>query len=99
MSREHVQKVIEEFIDTSTPEVLAITGPWGVGKTYAIRALVARYKGKHSLKRYTYVSLCGAQSLASVRTDVLPAFADCRLKTKPTNPAEKGPHASCRFES
>lgn len=80
MSREHVQKVIDDYIDTSTPEVLAITGPWGVGKTYAIRTLIARYKGEHSLKRYAYVSVFGAQSLASVRTDIVTALRRLPIK-------------------
>ncbi|WGS50827.1 KAP family NTPase [Paraburkholderia sp. D15] len=71
MSREHVESVVVDFIDSPVPEVLAVTGPWGVGKTYAIRKIIAGYDGKRSLKHYSYVSLFGTQSIAAVRTAIL----------------------------
>ncbi|MFM0618331.1 hypothetical protein PQR37_30215 [Paraburkholderia nemoris] len=71
MSREHVESVVVNFIDSPVPEVLAVSGPWGVGKTYAIRKIIAAYQGKQSLKHYSYVSLFGAQSIAAIRTAIL----------------------------
>ncbi|WP_141723473.1 P-loop NTPase fold protein [Burkholderia sp. A2] len=71
MSREHVEKVVFDFIDSKNPEVLAVTGSWGVGKTYALRKIIAAYKGKQSLSHYSYVSVFGAQSIAAIRTAIL----------------------------
>ncbi|MFM0250624.1 P-loop NTPase fold protein [Paraburkholderia sediminicola] len=80
MSREHVESVVVDFIDSPVPEVLAVTGPWGVGKTYAIRKIIAGYNGKGSLKHYSYVSLFGAQSVAAVRTAILTGKRSLPLK-------------------
>ncbi|AWG32164.1 P-loop NTPase fold protein [Burkholderia cenocepacia] len=71
MSRQQIQSVVENFVGNATPQVLAVTGPWGVGKTFTLKKLIESYAGPGSLKRYSYVSVFGAQSIAEVRTLLL----------------------------
>ncbi|MBA7570155.1 hypothetical protein ES708_11902 [subsurface metagenome] len=69
MSVEIVKKQIEEFLATDTPEVLAIRGAWGVGKTYAWNKFFKEAKDKKriALEQYSYVSLFGINSLDSLK--------------------------------
>jgi len=71
VSQKHVREVITDFINSKSPEVLAVSGPWGVGKTFAIRGIVSQYKGGASLPKFAYVSAFGAQSLASIRSAIV----------------------------
>lgn len=71
MSQKHVREVITEFIDSETPEVLAVSGGWGVGKTFAIKSIIAKYQGTKSLKKYAYVSAFGSPSLASIKSTLV----------------------------
>lgn len=65
MSIEIVKKQIREFLSSPKPEVLAIKGDWGVGKTYSWNKflLKAKEEDRISLDRYSYVSLFGVNSL------------------------------------
>lgn len=65
MSIEIVKKQIQDFLSSSKPEVLAIKGAWGVGKTYSWNKLLlkAKEEDRISLNRYSYVSLFGVNSL------------------------------------
>ncbi|MDB5989943.1 MAG: hypothetical protein JWQ10_1346 [Herbaspirillum sp.] len=88
MSREIVSQVIRKFLSSHNPEVLAITGDWGVGKTYAIRDIVNKFEGESALKKYSYVSLFGLHSIVQLRSaiflrsEVFPyvKWEKCRLK-------------------
>ncbi|MCW3587853.1 hypothetical protein K6Y74_30805 [Burkholderia cenocepacia] len=71
MSRKIIQDVIQQFIDSKVPQVLAVTGAWGVGKTFALKQIVESYTGSQSLGRYSYASVFGAQSIVEVRTLLL----------------------------
>ena len=35
MSIEFIKDQIEKFVSSSTPEIMAIKGDWGVGKTFS----------------------------------------------------------------
>jgi hypothetical protein len=65
MSLELVEAEIRRFLSSEDPEVICISGHWGVGKTYAWNQYVedAQKKGLIALKRYSYVSLFGINSL------------------------------------
>lgn len=65
MSIEIVKSQIHEFLSSDKPEVLAIKGAWGVGKTYSWnKFLLSAKKSKNIvLERYSYVSLFGIHSL------------------------------------
>jgi len=44
MSLEIVKKEIFRFLESDTPEVLAIKGAWGVGKTYTWNKFILEAK-------------------------------------------------------
>lgn len=82
MTRAVIKSVVEEFLDSKKPEVLAISGKWGVGKTYALQEMVRAYEGGNSLAWYSYISAFGAKSIGDLRSMIL-------VKTRPF-PVKKG---------
>ena len=71
-SAEAVKNEIERFLRSPEPEVLCITGAWGVGKTYTWQTVLDRVRAKRAtgLSRYSYVSLFGISSLAGMKTAI-----------------------------
>lgn len=71
-SAEAVKNEIERFLRSSEPEVLCITGAWGVGKTYTWQTILDRVRAKRAtgLSRYSYVSLFGISSLEGMKTAI-----------------------------
>jgi hypothetical protein len=67
MSVEIVKKQINKFLSTDTPEVLAIKGGWGVGKTYCWDKYIEEFKNESALKSYSYVSLFGVSSIDTLK--------------------------------
>lgn len=70
MSIEKTQKALDAFLSTDAPEVLAIKGEWGVGKTFYWKAEVEPCideKVHDSFKKYSYVSLFGLDSLEDLK--------------------------------
>jgi len=69
MSIEIVKTQIYEFLASDKPEVLAIKGAWGVGKTYSWNKFLCNAKNDNAiaLERYSYVSLFGINSLDSFK--------------------------------
>lgn len=67
-----LEKEIRRFLASSDAEVLCISGKWGVGKTFAWNKYLreADKAGAIGLKRYSYVSLFGRNSLDDVRSAV-----------------------------
>lgn len=69
MSVKLVEQEILRFLTTPDTEVVCIKGKWGVGKTFAwnqyFKAAIST--GIVSLKRYSYVSLFGQNSLEELR--------------------------------
>ena len=67
-----VQNEIERFLRSTEPEVLCITGDWGVGKTYNWQLKLDQMRAKRAvgLARYSYVSLFGINSLDSLKQSV-----------------------------
>lgn len=65
MSIEVIESQIKKFLSTKTPEVIAIRGAWGVGKTYNWERILREVKEKKeiALRNYSYVSLFGISSL------------------------------------
>ena len=81
MSLNIVKKEIFRFLESSTPEVLAIKGAWGVGKTFAWNKflLEAKEDKKIACKKYSYVSLFGINSLDSFRYTVFEQLINIKL--------------------
>jgi hypothetical protein len=67
MSVEIVKEQINKFLSTVTPEVLAIKGDWGVGKTYCWDKFIKEFKNNTALKSYSYVSLFGISSIDTLK--------------------------------
>lgn len=69
MSVELVKKEILRFLSTPEPEVICLTGHWGVGKTYAWNRYLSDCKDAKNvaLERYSYVSLFGINSLEELK--------------------------------
>lgn len=64
-----VRNEIVRFLKSSIPEVLCVSGEWGVGKTFTWQTILDEAVEKESigLKRYAYVSLFGIDSLDSLK--------------------------------
>jgi hypothetical protein len=73
MSTAIVRAEIERFIQSSAPEVLCISGRWGVGKTYSWQTFFteAETAAKVGVGRYAYVSLFGLTSLGELRNAIV----------------------------
>lgn len=69
MSTQLIESEVSRFLSSSEPEVICLTGHWGVGKTFAWRKYVqqAQRKNQIALKRYSYVSLFGINSLDALK--------------------------------
>lgn len=67
-----VQNEIERFLRSVEPEVLCITGDWGVGKTYTWQAKLDRLRTSKDvgLSRYSYVSLFGINSIDGIKQSI-----------------------------
>lgn len=68
---ETIKAVSKEFISTSQPEVMAIRGSWGVGKSYLWKEIVNENKNNAALESYCYVSLFGIESLSDLRAEIV----------------------------
>lgn len=69
MSVELVKEQILRFLSTKTPEVLAIKGGWGVGKTYSWEQYTKEFKTECALQSYSYVSLFGINSINELKQE------------------------------
>ena len=69
MTVERVNQEIEKFMLSDEPEIMAIKGDWGVGKTYNWeKTLLSAKKEKLiGLNNYSYVSLFGIDSLSKFK--------------------------------
>jgi hypothetical protein len=69
MSIKIIEEQIFRFLKSDTPEVIAIRGAWGVGKTYAWKTYLkeAQKKNEIALDKYAYVSLFGVNSLEALK--------------------------------
>lgn len=69
MSLDNVRRELHRFLGSDDPEVLVLKGAWGVGKTYTWNKLLkeTQNSGGVRLKKYSYVSLFGINSLDSFR--------------------------------
>lgn len=87
MSIEIIKQQIGRFLVSEAPEVMAIKGAWGVGKTYAWNKYLAgaRNQKKIALGKYSYVSLFGINSLNDLKFSIFENLVDKNLiGRKPT---------------
>jgi len=64
-----IHNQVQAFLSSESPEVIAIKGHWGVGKTFAWDKWLgeAKTNGQIQLSRYSYVSLFGINSLDDLK--------------------------------
>lgn len=69
MSVKVIKDQIFQFLSSDQPEVMAIKGEWGVGKTYSWKKFLkeACSENKMNFERYSYVSLFGINSLEAFK--------------------------------
>ncbi|MEW4982178.1 MAG: hypothetical protein AB1Y26_02950 [Cycloclasticus sp.] len=69
MSLEVIENQVLHFLSSDKPEVIAIKGEWGVGKTFSWKKFLneASASKKIKLERYSYVSLFGINSLGAFK--------------------------------
>ena len=72
MSIAIIEQQIGRFLASEVPEVLAIKGGWGVGKTYAWNTYLhaAKNQRRIALSDYSYVSLFGINSLQELKNSI-----------------------------
>lgn len=68
---EHIEAAIQDFIKTQGSGVFVIKGAWGVGKTYLFNKVLGHCVEVAATKKYSYVSLFGARSIADVKKSIL----------------------------
>ncbi|SDZ81989.1 hypothetical protein SAMN05660420_00469 [Desulfuromusa kysingii] len=78
MSIDILESQIARFLASEAPEVMSIKGAWGVGKTYAWNKYLvsAKNQKKIALKKYSYVSLFGVNSLADLKFSIFENMVD-----------------------
>ncbi len=79
MSVDTVKIVAERFLTSRKPEVLALKGAWGVGKTYTWDQIVKSHKDSTKLKHYCYVSLFGVSSISQLALSIFTTTRECKL--------------------
>jgi hypothetical protein len=69
MSIKLIEREICRFLSSTEPEVICISGHWGVGKTFAWNKFLKQASDRKEigLKRYAYVSLFGVNSLDELK--------------------------------
>lgn len=87
MSLGVIKEQIERFLSSDAPEVMAIKGAWGVGKTYTWNRLLKEAKENQRIKnkKYSYISLFGINSLESLKYSVFEQTINTDLIGKPPN--------------
>ncbi|WP_321366138.1 P-loop NTPase fold protein [uncultured Desulfuromusa sp.] len=81
MSIDILESQIARFLASEAPEVMSIKGAWGVGKTYAWNKYLVNAKNqkKIALKKYSYVSLFGINSLDDLKFSIFENMVDEQL--------------------
>ncbi len=72
MSIDIIESQIGRFLASEAPEVMSIKGGWGVGKTYAWNKYLTQAKNQKKivLRKYSYVSLFGINSLEDLKFSI-----------------------------
>ncbi len=78
MSINLLTQELKRFIASPQPEVLCITGEWGIGKTFTWNHYLheAQRERTIGMEKYAYVSLFGRNSLDDVRAAIVENTVD-----------------------
>jgi len=69
---QNLESEVNRFLASTAPEVLAISGEWGIGKTFLWRTILGQAVERNALglKRHSYVSLFGIDSLEALKLQI-----------------------------
>ena len=67
MSVQVTKAILKAFLTSTETDVLALTGSWGTGKTYAWCEALIEHKKEIKFKNYCYVSLFGINTMSELR--------------------------------
>lgn len=79
MSIVKIKKQIDKFLETDLPEIIAIRGKWGVGKTFSWIKFLKEAKEQIKFKKYSYVSLFGVNSIETLKFSIFENVVDIDL--------------------
>jgi len=85
VSIEKTQNAVDRFLSTDIPEVLAIKGKWGTGKTYYWKKKNEPFLDRQvhaSFEKYSYVSLFGVDSLDDLKFTIFQNTVDMQSANK-----------------
>jgi hypothetical protein len=71
MSQENAIREVRRFLGRAEPEVLSISGRWGVGKTFVWDNEIRSAGAGSALQRYAYVSAFGLRSIEALKTSIV----------------------------
>lgn len=90
MALKLVEAQVKKFLEDESPEVLAIKGRWGIGKTYSWKYLIDKYKDNCAFPKYSYVSLFGLNSINDIKNAI---FLNCQDAYRIGQPPNVKTHA------
>jgi hypothetical protein len=69
MSGQRIEKELRRFLGTKDPEVICVSGAWGVGKTFLWSHILRKTRDENAiaLEAYSYVSLFGVNSITDLK--------------------------------
>lgn len=72
MTLEVIESQLKKFLESDIPQVIAIRGNWGVGKTFLWRKMYdeAREKKALAFTTQSYVSLFGINSVDDLKVEI-----------------------------
>jgi hypothetical protein len=78
MSIENINSQVKFFLQSDTPEIIAINGHWGIGKTHIWNKLLTEFKDSIELKEYSYISLFGLNSIEELKLAIFTNKQNCK---------------------
>ncbi len=66
----NLEKKLLELINTEGSFAIALTGEWGIGKTYFWKTFCEKYRENFQVKKVAYVSLFGIDSLDALKFEI-----------------------------
>lgn len=88
MSAEKTKEYIEKLLESGSPEIIAIKGTWGSGKTHIWKETIrsALTADKTRLKKYAYISLFGISSLEQLKLTIFEEITNSDLIKSENSP-------------
>lgn len=86
---EKIEEKLLNLINQENPFAIALTGEWGIGKTYFWKSFYEKNHNKFKTNKYSYISLFGIDSLESFKYQIAINTHDTNKKTDNLLPIKK----------